>query len=142
MNRPFPVTASSKLSLVAVLVMATLVFVTAQQSNKEFSVRNVSVAEAKSMVDNGALVVDVREEDKFNLRHIPGALLLPVSVLRFGIPASFTYARDKPILVYCGDGVTTGPEGTELLNKAGYVNAVNMEAGIKGWADAGLPVRK
>jgi rhodanese-related sulfurtransferase len=35
-----------------------------------------------------------------------------------------------------------GPEGTELLNKAGYANAVNMEAGIKGWADAGLPVQK
>jgi len=89
-----------------------------------------------------ALVVDVREEDKFNYRHIPGVLLLPVSVLHLEIPATFTHARDKAILVYCGDGVTTGPEGTALLNKAGYVNAVNMEAGIKGWAAAELPVQK
>ncbi|MET1082106.1 MAG: rhodanese-like domain-containing protein [Burkholderiales bacterium] len=141
MNRAFSLSASSKLSLIVVLVAGTL-FIATRQPEREFNVRNVSVAEAKSMVEAGALVVDVREEDKFNHRHLPGALLVPVSVLRLGIPATFTYARDKPILVYCGDGVTTGPEGTELLNKAGYTNAVNMEAGIKGWADAGLPVQR
>jgi rhodanese-related sulfurtransferase len=141
MNRASSLNASSKLALIAILVIGTF-FIATRQPGNEFNVRNVSVAEANSMVEAGALVVDVREEDKFNHRHIPGALLLPVSALRLGIPATFTYARDKPILVYCGDGVTTGPEGTELLNKAGYANAVNMEAGIKGWADAGLPVRK
>jgi rhodanese-related sulfurtransferase len=141
MNRVLPLNASSKLWLFVLLVAGVMLFVGNQPRN-EFSIKNVSVAQAKAMVDAGALVVDVREEDKFNHRHIPGAVLLPVAVLRLGIPATFAYARDKPILVYCGDGVTTGPEGTELLNKAGFANAVNMEAGINGWAAAGLPVQK
>lgn len=92
------------------------------------------------MVNAGAVVVDVRDEEKFSSRHLKGAISLPVAVLRQGIPTTFSYAKDRPILVYCGDGVTTGPEGTQLLNDAGYSNAVNLEAGIAGWADAGLPV--
>jgi rhodanese-related sulfurtransferase len=46
------------------------------------------------------------------------------------------------ILIYCGDGVTHGPEGTEILNEAGYPNAVNLKPGIEGWARAGYAVAK
>lgn len=40
------------------------------------------------------------------------------------------------------DGTTTGPEATQVLNKAGYSKAVNLKSGIEGWERAGLAVAK
>ena len=45
-------------------------------------------------------------------------------------------------MVYCGDGTTLGPEGTHILNKAGFAGAVNLKPGIQGWAAAGLPIEQ
>ena len=33
------------------------------------------------------------------------------------------------------------PEGTQVLNDAGYKNAVNIRSGIEGWQNAGHPVK-
>lgn len=107
-----------------------------------FDIREVGLAEAKALWEAGAPIVDARALDKFTYRHLPGAITLPLAVLRLGVPASFTAAKDARILVYCGEGLTIGPEATHLLNQAGYVNAVNLEQGIEGWTAAGLPVEK
>lgn len=113
-----------------------------QHSAPVYQVKNISVAEASALVDSGAVVVDVRGKEAFDARHIPGALNLPVDILRSGIPAVLAASKAMPIVVYCGDGARIGPEGTALLNKAGYSKAVNVERGIQGWADSGLRVAK
>jgi rhodanese-related sulfurtransferase len=108
-----------------------------------YDVKDVDVATAKAMVDAGALVVDVRGQSQYDSRHIPGAILVPLEELRAGIPAKIaSIAKDRQMLVYCGDGVTHGPEGTHILNKAGFSGAVNLKPGIEGWAGAGQPVSK
>ena len=117
-------------------------FLFARSRTSGYDIREVDVAQAKALLEAAALVVDVRALDKFAYRHLPGAITLPLAVLRLGIPASFTAAKDARILVYCGDGLTIGPEGTHLLNQAGYVNAVNLKQGIEGWVASGLPVEK
>ncbi len=130
-----------QLMLLAVLAMAMLVSYN-QQKHRFDSVKQVTVNEAKAMIDAGALVIDVRSAELYQGRHIQGAINLPLAILQSGIPSSIASAIDKPVVVYCGDGVTTGPEGTQLLNQAGYKQAVNVKAGIAGWADAGLPIQK
>jgi rhodanese-related sulfurtransferase len=112
------------------------------RSAPTYDVKNVTVAEASVLVDGGAVVVDVRGKEAFDARHIPGALNYPVDVLRVGIPAVLAASKAMPVVVYCGDGARIGPEGTSLLNKAGFSKAVNVERGIQGWADAGLRVAK
>ena len=107
-----------------------------------YNVREVSAEDAKALIDDGALVVDVRGKEQFNFRHIPGAMLIPLDELRAQIPAALEGAKALTILIYCGDGVTHGPEGTEILNKAGYPNAVNLKPGIEGWARAGYAIAK
>ena len=130
-------------SMLTLLVIGiAIIFAFSNSTSKNFDIKNVTVPEAKVLVDTGALVIDVRSEEAYKHRHIPGALLMPLSVLRAGIPASLAYAKDKPVVVYCSDGVTTGPEGTHLLNKAGYTKAVNIKSGIEGWAGAALPIQK
>jgi rhodanese-related sulfurtransferase len=68
--------------------------------------------------------------------------LLTLETLRAGIPKSFDLTKTSNIVVYCGTGNTHGPEATRILRQAGYTNAVNLAAGIQGWADAGLAIDK
>jgi rhodanese-related sulfurtransferase len=124
------------------VVLGCLVWV-ANKSGHSYDVKEIDVDGAKQLMDAGALVIDVRGRPQFDIRHIPGALLITLDELRHGIPARIlAEAKERQIVVYCGEGLSLGPEGTHILNKAGYANAVNLKSGIEGWVAAGQPIRK
>ncbi|MFN7219829.1 MAG: rhodanese-like domain-containing protein [Burkholderiales bacterium] len=106
------------------------------------NVVDVEVAEAKSLIDSGAIIVDVRPRDRWAEGHIPGAISAPLSEIRNGIPKSLEAAKDKPIVVYCGDGEGSGPPATIALNRAGYDKAVHLNGGFGNWTSGGLPTTK
>ena len=106
---------------------------------RHFNVREVDVHAAKALLDQGAIFIDVRARDAFLTHHVAGALLIPLAELRTAIPKEVAAAKDKPIVIYCGDGARSGPEGTAILNDAGYANAVNLQGGMQGWDRAGMP---
>jgi rhodanese-related sulfurtransferase len=107
-----------------------------------FQVPEVDVPQAKALIDAGALVIDVRGVEQFAYRHIAGAIVLPLEVLRAGIPASIVAAKDKPIVVYCNEGLAHGPEAAHILRQAGFTSVVNLRTGIEGWQSASFPVVK
>lgn len=107
-----------------------------------FNVPEVDVLLAKTLVDSGALVVDVRPKGAYEDGHIPGALSIPLQDLKNAIPAELEAAKAKRIVVNCGEGSTYGPEGTHVLNQAGFTGAANLKGGIDGWKSAGFPVTK
>jgi rhodanese-related sulfurtransferase len=104
-------------------------------------VPEVEVLQAKALIDSGALVIDVRGAEQFAVRHLPGAVPVPLAILRAGIPASVAAAKDRPIVVYCNKGTGSGPDATRLLQNAGFSKVVNLRSGIEGWTAAGLPVK-
>jgi rhodanese-related sulfurtransferase len=120
--------------------MLVVLFAINSPTPKSFNVKDVSVSDAKTLLGGGAIVVDVRGEEAYGGRHIAGALLVPLAQLQAAIPAALAGAKDRPIVVYCNDGMNSGPEGTQTLNKAGYSGAVNLKAGIEGWEKAGFPI--
>jgi rhodanese-related sulfurtransferase len=101
-------------------------------------IREVATQEAKTMIDAGALVIDVRDQAMSAAAHLPNALLIPSDVLVARM-AKVEADLARPIVVYCGDGSRLGPDATATLNQAGYKNAVNLKGGIQGWRAAGLP---
>lgn len=106
-----------------------------------YNIREVQPQSAQALIEQGAIVIDVRGTEQFKYRHIPGAILITVADLTAGlIPAELAAFKDRPMVVYCGDGVMHGPEGTDLLNKAGYTQAVNLSGGINAWEKAGMKV--
>jgi rhodanese-related sulfurtransferase len=126
------------------LVLTCLVwFSNSGTGSHQYKVSEVDVSGAKALIDGGALVIDVRGQSQYDARHIPGAMLVALEELRAGIPARLqAVAKDRPIVVYCNEGLVHGPEGTDILNKAGYAGAVNLRDGIEGWAGQGNPVKK
>ncbi len=119
------------------LLAAAFIFARSQSDD----VVEVSVAQAKALIDAGALVIDVRGEGAHAQKHLPGAIALPLSKLKEGIPASIAGDKAREVVVYCNDGVRSGPQGTALLAQAGFTRAVNVKGGIEGWMQAGHAVQ-
>lgn len=106
------------------------------------NVKEVSSTEAKALIDGGAMVIDVREAEAYRHRHLPHAKLIPLDALQAQIPLLRVDSKLQSIVVYCGDGVSHGPEGTAILNAAGFANAVNLKGGVEGWDSAKLPMER
>lgn len=94
----------------------------------------IEAGEAIAQVNDGTMLVDVRERDEWDAGHAPGATFLPLSELaeRFSeLPA------DTRLLVVCHSGVRSA-RATEFLRGKG-LDAVNVAGGMVGWSRAGGP---
>jgi rhodanese-related sulfurtransferase/L-ascorbate metabolism protein UlaG (beta-lactamase superfamily) len=95
--------------------------------------RKISAQEAKEIIDanTDAVILDVRTEDEFNERHIPGAILLPdyeISEKAEGILPD----KDALVLVYCRTGIRSESAARELAGM-GYTNVYDF-GGIVDWS--------
>ncbi|MBA2356603.1 MAG: methyltransferase domain-containing protein [Acidobacteria bacterium] len=94
-------------------------------------VRRVDATAAAALIDEGAVVLDVRTPDEFTgLGHIPGALLLPVQL----VPCAPAVLRDPdaPVLVCCEHAVRSRT-ATRLLAQAGFTRVHELAGGMAGW---------
>jgi rhodanese-related sulfurtransferase len=89
-------------------------------------------------MNDGAVVVDVREAEEFSAGHLTSAKHIPVADIDKRIN---DIPSDKPILVYCANGTSSG-KAAAALKKAGRDQIFNLNGGIAAWKQAGLPVVK
>lgn len=95
----------------------------------------VTPSEALSRMQQGALLVDVREQNEFDEVHAAGATLMPLSQfedLYHELPA------DREILLICRSGARSG-RATEFLLQNGYSQVMNLKGGTLAWLEADLP---
>ncbi|OYW20975.1 rhodanese family protein [Sphingomonas sp. 32-62-10] len=83
-----------------------------------------------------ALLIDIREDDEFARRHVPGALSRPMS--RFDAVALPEMAGTDVIFT-CRSGMRTSANAERLAAHVGGTGYV-LEGGLDAWARAGLPV--
>lgn len=104
------------------------------------AIREVSLDEARRLIQNGATVLDVREPGEFAAGHLPGAMNIPRGLLEFKL-AGTPELNDprRPILVYCK---TSGRAAlaTVVLQTMGVANAVSLAGGFDAWAAEDLPI--
>jgi addiction module HigA family antidote len=81
-----------------------------------------------------ALLVDVRETSEFEQEHIPGAMLVPLSMLD---PDTFPRINIKKLVLHCAIGKRSAA-AAKMLIKAGHIPPINMAGGIKAWREANL----
>ena len=70
-----------------------------------------------------SVIVDVRSPGEFQMGHVQGALLLPLSDLMGGAPVPFE-DKDTPIVVYCASGGRSSM-AQALLTQMGYSRVTN-----------------
>lgn len=100
-------------------------------------VTNVTPDEASKLIDEGALLVDVREQIEWDAVHIPGAELRPMSTINDWWQE---LPRDRTLVLQCRSGQRSGNVARALMSQAGFTNVVNLAGGIIAWADADLPL--
>jgi len=91
---------------------------------------------AARLRDGRAALVDIREPDEFQPRHIAGAVSRPLSAFdadRLGL------APGREVIFMCKTGMRTGANCDRLAAAVGH-DAYVLEGGLDAWAAAGLPV--
>ena len=103
----------------------------------------LSLAEARGMIEAGALVVDVREARELQQTgKLKGAKHVPVGMISaLADPASPQhdpdFAKSAPVLLYCASGIRSSA-AAETLRELGYEKVFNI-GGLQELAAAGLP---
>jgi rhodanese-related sulfurtransferase len=98
----------------------------------------VDVAEAKRLIDNGAILIDVREPSEVARVSIDASVRLPLPQLSEGNLGGVPADHGTPIVTICASGVRS--LYAQLLLKAqGYTTVKNVDGGIAAWISAGFP---
>ncbi len=105
-------------------------------------VRECTVQDVKRKLDAGEkfTLVDVREANEWAADHLPGAIHLGKGVIERDIEKTIP-DTSTPIILYCGGGFRSAL-AADNLQKMGYTNVISMDGGIRGWREAGLPLKR
>lgn len=80
-------------------------------------------------------LIDVRTPREYEVEHIQGARLLPLSVLH---QRSGELPDDRPIVCICRSGARS-QAACEQLARQGHANLFNLSGGMIAWKRDGLP---
>lgn len=103
-------------------------------------VREISVEETRQKLNDGAHVIDVREESEWAAGHIKGAEYIGRGVLERDIEQKIP-DKDAELILYCGGGFRSALSA-DNLQKMGYNNVTSMAGGWREWQSKGLPTER
>lgn len=101
-------------------------------------VSEISPAEALRKQAQGALLIDVREDNERATGSPAGSLALSRGFLELRIE-SHESDRAREILTLCGSGVRS-LFAAEALQRMGYSNVASVSGGFERWKTEGLPI--
>jgi rhodanese-related sulfurtransferase len=100
----------------------------------------ISPQDAIRLMNQNALVLDVRPPEAFAAGHLVGARNVPPDQLSRAGETLKKY-KEKPIVVYCDTGAASGPAVRKLAEQ-GFTKAVNLRGGLAAWRAENLPVAR
>ena len=95
----------------------------------------ITVQEAYQQYQQGAYLLDVREQHEWDDYHIPNTNLIPLSQLKDRVNE---LPRGQEIVVVCRSG-NRSQEGRDILLAAGFEDVTSMAGGVLDWRQAGYP---
>ena len=97
-------------------------------------VPEISAQEAKRLLNESEppRLIDVRESDEWEICHLPGATLLPLSRWPAQLKERLTDPREQ-LIVYCHHGQRS-QRAAQYLWQCGFTHVKNLTGGIDAWA--------
>jgi len=104
------------------------------------SIKTLDSKGLKEKLDKGEniILVDCREQDEWDDGHIEQASLMPLS--NFESEAEKLTDKNAEIILQCRSGKRSLQAAT-YLEEQGFSNLTNLEGGILGWIEQGLPTK-
>lgn len=128
-------------TLLALAVLASLFAVIFYELRlKSQGLTNVTTAIAVRLINNGAMIVDVRPAEAFATGHIVNARNLALADIESD-PGIVKKSKSKVLLTVCDNGSTAG-RAANALRKAGFESVYSLKGGLTAWRAENLPIVK
>ena len=102
------------------------------------NVREIAIDQVEERVSNGAILIDVREDNEWQAGHVKGARHMGRGIIERDIVQTFP-EKSTEFILYCGGGYRSILTA-ESIQKMGYTNVKSMIGGWKAWKDANKPM--
>ena len=114
------------------LLTLGLLLTACESAEPENSYEMITPQQAKQIMDSreDIVILDVRTQEEYGEKHIPGAVLLPLDDVEQKAHVVLP-EKDQTILVYCRSG-RRSKLAAEALVKQGYTNILEF-GGINDW---------
>jgi rhodanese-related sulfurtransferase len=96
----------------------------------------ISISQAYEAYQDGALVLDVRTQEEWDVLRIPETTLIPLEQLPNRVEE---LPKNQEIVVICRSG-NRSQVGRDILLEAGFKKVTSVNGGVNAWATAGYPV--
>jgi rhodanese-related sulfurtransferase len=126
--------------LAAAAVVALVVVVTYEARFQTSAFAAISSQDLIRLMNQGALVLDIRKPEEFAQGHVNGAKNLASDQIQ-SAGDNFKRFKDKPVVVYCESG-SLAAAAVRQLNSQGFTKAFTLRGGFAGWRSENLPVAK
>ena len=100
----------------------------------------LSAMQAVRLMNQGALVIDLRSKELYDSGHIGDARNVPAGELPSQAD-SLKKWRDKSVITYCDSG-PSGAAGARTLTKLGFTKVFSLHGGLNAWVKDNLPLAK
>jgi rhodanese-related sulfurtransferase len=127
--------------LVAGAVVAAVIVLLYELRARVQAFAALSSMQAVRLMNQGALVIDLRTKDSFDAGHIADARNVPAATLQSEADALMKKWRDKTVITYSDDG-RDGATAARTLAKLGFTKVFNLDGGLNGWLKDNLPLAK
>ncbi len=102
-------------------------------------VKDITPLEAQTYIrDQGAVILDVREQNEYDAGHVPNSIFIPLGQLEHRL-AELHPHRKQAIVVICHGGKRSATACVHLRNHK-FEQPMNIAGGILAWRKARLPV--
>ncbi len=123
----------------AAILMAVVVIVSEIRARAQ-AFAAIGANDAIRLMNQGALVIDVRAPAQYQAGHIGEARNIELSALG-GAADSLKKYREKPVITCCDSGMN-GAAAARQLSKLGFTKVVNLRGGLDSWRRENLPLIK
>lgn len=101
---------------------------------------SVSPLEAKKRIEQGAVLIDIRDRAEYLREHIPNARSVPLSDIAAG--KMVDGAEHQTVIFHCQSGMRTAQNASALINAASPAPVLLMTGGINAWKSAQFPTNE
>jgi len=93
----------------------------------------IDADETQTLIDKGAMLLDVREPSEFDMGHLPEAVHIPRGLLEFMVDNHPKLQnRTQTMVVYCKNGGRS-TLATDLLQRMGFSDIHMLAGGFDNW---------
>ena len=124
--------------LVSALLLSFFMLVFSELRRKSRGLTHIEAPDAVKLINNDAVVIDLRRPEAFAKGHIVNARNIPLDELDAN-QEKISKLATKPILAVCDAGMSS-TRAVDSLRKSGLESVYGLKGGIAAWTEASLPL--